>query len=183
MMAFILALQTIEGRIEFVGELPAVLEVGREHVVRVRVSNTGAEPLPGIPASEILSGRPTLFVGWAFTETAEEAFGFQGTVQLESPLAPGESRELALPVTPINPRHGVLRVQLWVSHYESGGLTGGPVGAPVSHEVEFPTTLRDASRPALLVALAICNAFFLGAMGLDRLLKRRSAVDENRPVA
>ena len=155
--------------------------MGREHVVTVRVVNPGPEPLPGIPASEILSGRPTLFVGWAFTETAEEAFGFQGTIQLESPLAPGETRDLRLAVTPKDPRLRVLRIQLWVSRYESGGLTGGPVGSPIAHEIELPTGLRDASRKALLLALAICNAFFLGAMALDRRLS--STVDENRPVA
>lgn len=166
---------SLDGRVELVSELPASLDVGREYKLKVRITNTGVTPLPGIPVAEITSGKPTLFVGWGFTETTEEAFGFLGAVQIESPLAPGESREVALAVTAKDPTLAVFRMQLWVSRNEAAGLVGGAVGPSFAREIELPISFRDASRTALLFALAICNAFFLGYLWLDARLKKRAA--------
>ena len=165
-------IESLDGRVEVLVALPTEIERGRDYEVVVRITNFGKTPLPGLSMNRLDSGEPCLFVGWGFSRTAEEPFGFLGTYPIDAPLAAGASRELTMTVTADRSELTFFRVGLWVSRKETGGFMGGPLGNTYAREVVVPTGLRDGSRKALLFAMLVCNAFFLAYIGLDAVLKR-----------
>lgn len=178
-------IKTLDATIEVLGEIPENIERGQEYSIKVRVTNTGKQTLPGLPVTELSSGAPCLYAGWGYSKNPEEQFAFLGTYPITSPIKPGESREVEMKYFSGSADMNYFRLGLWVSQKEEAGYMGGPIGNHFDRRIKIPTTFRDASRKALLVALAVCNAFFLSFLLLDFYLRRKSRHSENviRPKA
>ena len=148
------------------------LRVLRTVRLTVRVRNGSGDVVPGSTATEYTRGAPAVFVGAWFAPNAPRVLGtFQYSSRLGASVAPGQSADIVLAVTPTAPGPQYLGIGLFRS--SANGQDTGEVGEVTSLLVSVaPGSWLENHRALFLRGLI--GVHFLGLAGALLLLWRWS---------